>query len=334
MLANRARLATHGIHVPETRTNGYRRAHHRLAWEFHNAKTRVFAPGGFDALQIELESLDTPEHILVSSEDFESRLCDRGNLERLHRTFAAMGYRLRLLAYIRPQVAYINSSYTQLTKMLASTLDIDAFVAQALKRARFDYERSLLPAVHFDAIDTAFRPFNGEILTGGIARDFLSALDLGARAIAEMDFPPSRNSSPGPKTVAAGLAIGRKLAEQGIKLKIRHRRKVSHLVRELGDFLGWNTTRFSGITSDHARAIRDRFATGNKVFATTVWQRSWQDVYGQDGYTAPALNVFDPDTASREDKSEFDEVLETAWHLLNHHHGDSLGYDDAIDDTV
>jgi len=321
MLTNQAQLARLGIYVPETCTNGYRRAHHALAWEFHDKKSRGVRPGGFADLQAELAACGTPERILVSSEAFESNLCARARLERLRGTFAAMGYRVRLAAYIRPQAGYINSRYAQLTKMLANALDMDAFIATALKRTRFDYEKSLLPVVHFEGIDTAFRPFNRQTLSGGIAGDFLSTLELDADAIDTMQVASDRNVSPGPRTIAACLALSRRLVEQGIAVPMPLRKKASRMVRELGDLLGWNQTSFSGITSVHAQAIRDRFAAGNEAFATTVWQRSWENVYEQDGCTAPALNVFDPDTASREDRSEFDEVLETAWHLLNHHEG-------------
>ena len=317
ILANRAQLAAQGIYVPKTRTNGYRQPHRLLAKEFLDKKFGDVSLGGFEALKAELASFGTPEHILVSSEFFQNALLSQDNLERLRRTFAAMGYRVRLVAYIRPQIAYINSSYTQAARRLENTHGIDDFIASALTKLRFDYEKFLLPAVRFDGIDTAYRPFNREILTCGIAQDFLSTLGISADAMAGMEIPPAKNVSPGPKTVAAFLELNRMLVNQRVAPDLPRRRMARSLILELGKELGWNTTKFSGITVDQAQRIQDRFAPGNDTFATMVWNRSWADVYGEESVSVPPLNVFQRDSASPQDRNEFDEVVEMAWRLLH-----------------
>jgi len=316
ILTNRAQLAAHGIYVPATRTDDYRQPHRQLAWEFHDKGFADVPPGGFKELKAELASLGTPEHILISSEFFQTALHRRGILERLCQTFAAMGYRIRLVAYIRPQAAYINSGYTQVTKRLQNTLDIDDFIADALKHIRYDYERFLLPAVRFDGIDTVYRPFNRETLTRGIVEDFLSTFGISSESMAEFNIPSARNVSPGPKTVAALLRIGRKIAKQGIVANLPHRIKASGLILEMSDLLGWNLTKYAGITVNQAQLIQDRFAPGNDAFAAIVWNRSWADVFGEESVSVPPFNVFQRDSASPQDRSEFDEVVELVWQLL------------------
>ena len=332
ILVNQTALVNLGIYVPETRTDGYRRAHHALAWEFYGNKVRDFLPGGFDELKTELAMHGTPQHILITSEAFGAGLSDPDNVERLRDTFAAMQYRLRILAYVRPQVSYINSTFTQQTKLLTNTLDIDEFVVDALSRERYDYAEMLLPMVEGEAVDTAFRPFNRAVPGAGIASDFLSTIGLEIGTIDTFKQTAIKNVSPGPKTIAACLAINRRLAGENIGVTRAQRLKISKMVREIGELLGWNANRYAGIGPDLARCIRDRFAVGNEAFAEAAWQRSWQDVYGEDSYTAPALNVFDPATAKAGERAEFDEVLGAAWQLLAG--GEPFGADDPLCDTI
>jgi hypothetical protein len=316
LLANHERLAAHGIHVPATRSNDHRRPHELLAWEFLKRKRRVVTPGGFAELKEELDWLGRPERILLSSEDFENALHRPADVERLIATFAGLGYRLRLIAYVRPQVPYINSSYAQTTKMMANTLDVADFVAEALERMRYDYEKLILPVTRMEGIETDFRPFSRAILEAGIARDFFSALGLGDEAIADLTMLAPFNESPGPKTVAACLAIARRHAAAGVTLDLAHRRRASRLVRELGTALGWDARKFSGLTPEQAETIAQRFARSNDAFARGLWGKSWDEVYGEDSQRPKPLDVFDPAAASEEERAEFEEAVETAWQLL------------------
>jgi hypothetical protein len=106
------------------------------------------------------------------------------------------------------------------------------------------------------------------------------------------------------------------------------------MVRELGDLLGWNATRFSGLDADRAQRIVERFAPGNQAFAAAVWNRPWHDVFGEETVSPPACNVFHREQASPEDQGEFDEVVETAWEMLQrgggkHGGGQAGGYEAA-----
>lgn len=47
----------------------------------------------------------------------------------------------------------------------------------------------------------------------------------------------------------------------------------------------------------------------------------WDDAFGAETSAPPACNVFHRDKANRENKGEFDEVVKTAWQVLQRGNG-------------
>ncbi len=316
IFANRARLAKLGIYVPEASTSGYRRAdHHLLAWDILGRTTHAGIEGSLEALKAEL-ARRTPEHVLITSEYFQEQMHRVSYLESLRDLFAGLGYRLRLIAYVRPQPDYINSNYAQNVKLLLNKLGINTYVERALKLRRFDYTRLLLPSLGVKDIEIVYRPFNQEVLARGISHDFLATLGLDQRAIAGMEIPPMENISPGPKTLALCLAISRRLEKRNIVLDDDARNRASRVLQDMGGHMGWNATRFTGISKLNARRMQLRFAAGNDEFAAAAWSIRWTDVFGQACWTPPPYNAFHPKKASPADKDEFKDAIDTAWKLL------------------
>ena len=317
IFANRTRLAKHGIYVPETSTNGYRRAdHHMLAWEIIGKSAPDDVAGHREALKSELARRRNPEHILITSEYFQDKLRSAPYLEGLRDDFAAMGYRLRMLAYVRPQPEYINSNYAQNVKLLFNNMPANEYVQRSLHLGRYDYKKHLLPAFALDGIDVVYRPFNREIMKRGICVDFLATLGLDEQAISGFKLPTIENATPGPRTLALCLAISRRLAVEGIILDADDRNRASRMLQEMGDHLGWNAVKFAGISKGGVERLRERFIAGNDEFAAAVWQQSWQDVFGDDCWNPPPYNVFHRNKVAEQDKLEFRRALTTAWKLL------------------
>ncbi len=328
IFANRTRLARHGVYVPEASTNGYRNAHHHmLAWEILGRTTRKDAQGNIEALKSELTLRRTPGHILITSEYFQERLHRKPYLEGLRDLFAAMGYRLRIVAYVRPQPDYINSNYAQNVKLLFNKQGVDLFVRRALKLGRYDYTKLLLPVLELDGIETVYRPFNRETLERGISKDFLATIGLNESAIAGMKISMIENTSPGPKTLAVCLAVSRRLAKLGIVLDDDDRNRASRTIQDLGEQMGWNAVKFSGISKHNARLIQKRFATSNDEFASAVWDRKWDEVFGENCWSPAPYNVFHPNKSAGQERIEFKRATQTAWKLLKF---DKFGKPDRI----
>ena len=313
MVINRAKLEANGIYVPLSGKASPSLPHHELAMEFIRGSRRRPPTVKLDELEAELKRAGYPGHILMSSEFFQGQLHNPAYVNLLRETLFSMGYRLQLIGYLRPQVPYINSFYSQQSKNLLNTLDIDEFISEALKTPHFNFRRLLLARRPVNGIDCNYRPFNLEVLQRGIVQDFLSALGLDEAAIATMEIPAAKNIRPGPKTVAACVDIARRMSDKGIVLDFANRTLASRAMLKLGDRLGWNKSGFSGITAAQAMRIRRRFAEGDAIFAERVWKRSWEDVFGADCWTPQPINVFDRQTASPQEASEFDDVIERTW---------------------
>ena len=324
MAVNRPRLAANGIYIPAAADAAPTLQHHTVAMELLGRRQKPAPTSPLDNLAAELERAGHPEHILMSSEFFQALLHKQAYVELLRDTFGAMGYRLQLIGYLRPQVPFIDSSYSQQSKTLLNTLDVEDFIAHALENASYDFRRLLAAGANTDGIDIDLRPFNREVLERGVVQDFLLALGLDAGTVAAMKVPPPRNVRPGPKTVAACIEIARRLAADAVDLDRRTRSIASRAVHRLGDRQDWNASSFSGITAAQARRIRRRFAGDNDVFSEAVWSRPWNEVFGEDCWSPAPLNMFDRTGANAQERAAFDETVECVWQLLKEGKMDAL----------
>lgn len=317
IFSNRTRLLRQGIYVPEASTNGFRRAdHHMLAWEIIGKTSAGSVQNHWDALKSELARRGNPEHVLITSEYFQEKLRSVSYIEGLRDRFAALGYRLRLIAYVRPQPEYVNSNYAQNVKLLFNTQGILKYVRRSLQIGRYDYARHLLPAFSVDGLDVVCRPFNRETVQRGICMDFLATLGLDEGASGTMKLPTIENASPGPRTLALCLAIARALEHRNIVLADDERSRSSRAIQDFGEHMGWNAQKFSGVSKRNAQLMRWHFTAGNDAFAAAAWQKSWSDVFGEECWTPPPFNVFFRNRATGEDRSEFNNAVKTVWNML------------------
>jgi len=173
-------------------------------------------------------------------------------------------------------------------------------------------------------METIYRPFNRDLIERGIVEDFLATLGLDEAAVGAMTISPPRNISPGPKTVAALIELGRRMKLHGLDPDKSGRREVRRTVVKLGNRLGWNESALSGIAAAQAELIRKRFASGNKVLASKVWGKRWEDIFGADCWTPLPYNAFHRQTAASQEAREFDAVVERVWPFLRDGKTDKL----------
>ncbi len=316
MAVNRPRLAANGIYIPAAAEATPTLQHHIVAMQLVGRHLKPAPTSPLGKLATELRRAGYPEHILMSSEFFQAVLRRQAYVERLRDTFGAMGYRVRLIGYLRPQVPFIDLAYSQQSKALQNTLDVEDFIAQALDNPSYDFRRLLAAGADTDGVDIEFRAFNRAVLERGVVQDFLLALGLDAATVATMKLPPPRNVRPGPKTVAACIEIARRLAADAVELDRDARSIASRAVLKLGDRQGWNASSFSGISATQAERIRKRFAGDNDVFSNTVWSKPWNEVFGEDCWCPAPLNMFDRAGANAQELVAFDATVECVWRLL------------------
>jgi len=313
VLHNVERLAAAGIYVPETSTDGYRRAHHELAAELNRL------PGGpaatFGRLGEELRSRGLPARLLLTSEDFSRRMHRREVRESLRAFFDALGYRLRVIAYLRPQERAMNSTYAQQVRSLTLAESFDEYRRRVLREnpAWFDYQRLLGPLLDEEGVDCEMRPFHRAVMGAGVEEDFLTAVGVPAAEAGSFVKAGLVNRTPGPRTVAACLEIARRVQARGLVPSHEQRVEVSRRLQRAAAALGWDEEQFCGLTPEGAEAIRAHFASGNDLFSRRAWGRGWAEVFAAEAARPVAPNQFHPAGASLGERVEFDSLVAEVW---------------------
>jgi hypothetical protein len=304
---NRRLLAKHRVYWPAAGAVKFGHKHDDLVQELETGE-------GSDhrrAIIEEVSESGTPRSLLLSAERFCLQIHRREMRDRLAWFLEEIGYRGVIICYIRPQPALINSSYTQAVKMWTCRRPFDDYFDSALAEPSFDLEFRYNELARDSRFDTHFYPYNDSTLSEGLANHFLVRLGVPKSALAEFAFPELRNVSPGPKTVAALLAMGPSLPPRKLKSQEeRFRSKtLARMIVAAGTELGWNGTKFNGLSADHLRRIEVRFGESNERFAQLVWKSSWVSMFGEsDGITEP--NEFDPASSSGTERREFFAMLD------------------------
>ncbi len=293
-----------GIFVPETGTRGYKIPHHALAFEYQG-RDKGHPTDLFSKLREELVQRGRPKRIMLSSEEFEFGISHAARRRSLVSYFSDLGYRLKVIAYVRPQDGYVNSSYAQMTKFLTDLGPFPDYMSRALRQARFDYSQHLLPLFRDPDLTSVIRPFNGNMLVGSIESDFLSLLGLSTEEAAKIRRIGPVNETPGPKTIAACRNVMARLAQERIEIPKR-RVRLWRFIRELTDSMGWNDVKFNALTPDISAAINEYFSESNENFSQEVWSRSWAEVF--EAKRELVSNVYDPSLDSQEAKHQFSRV--------------------------
>lgn len=314
ILRNVERLAAVGIYVPETSTGGYSKIHHELAAELNSRVGRPDA-NWFERLRDELGSQNFPPRILLSSEDF-SRKIHRDQVRRaLWSFFDELGYRIRVIVYVRPQDRSMNSTYAQHVKGFLFNFDFDEYRERVFRQnpVWFDYHRLLTPLLDDPGFDCDVRPFNRATLQRGVEADLLSAVGVPLDEAAAFQKVPPANRTPGPKTIAACLELTRRMMTERLEPTRARRKRVSRRIRQTSLALGWEESQFLGLTPQTAGEIRERYAEGNDLLSRRVWGRPWVEVFAYEIAQPVLPNRFDPAAAEPGERKEFEQAVEDLW---------------------
>jgi hypothetical protein len=111
---NEYALASEGLYVPTTGRVSPS-GHHNIAWEFTGDARYDPNRGTLRDLLAELSSVGAAR-ACVSSEDFEYLYGNSGALRTLRSRFNEIGYAVKVLFYLRPQVEYAESVYAELVR--------------------------------------------------------------------------------------------------------------------------------------------------------------------------------------------------------------------------
>jgi hypothetical protein len=303
LAAESTRLSSCGFYVPRTGLNESRVAHHLIAMEANGETTG--GPSQFETLASELDAAHWPENVILTSEGFSARIHEAEVLSRLRTEVERMGYRPRVIVFVRPQEAAIHSFYTQKLKMWTFKGTFERYWSRALAKPGWDYEQRF--AALFDSgIDTRVLPFSRTLIAQGLCRQFLLTAGMPEEALNGLAEPPPSNMSPGPRAIAAIRAVNQELERRGVRANRWRTEKAATIVRRTHDLIGHDDGRFNALTEDVAAIIRTHFRESNERFSAKVFGRPWAEVFAEEMTSVLVPNIFDPDEASPDERREFD----------------------------
>ncbi|MFL5259929.1 MAG: hypothetical protein ACJ8AS_09255 [Hyphomicrobiales bacterium] len=303
LAAESARLSSSGFYIPRTGMNESRVAHHLIAMEANGEAAG--RPSQFETLASELDAAHWPENVILTSEGFSARMHEPEVLSRLRTEIERMGYRPRVIVFVRPQEGAIHSFYTQKLKMWTYKGTFDRYWSRALAKPGWDYEQRF--AALFDSgITFRVLPFSRKLIAQGLCRQFLLAAGLPEKALDGLVEPTPSNVSPGPRAIAAIRAVNQELERRGVRANRWRTEKAATIVRRTHDLIGHDDGRFNALTEDVATIIRTQFRESNERFSGKAFGRPWAEVFTDEMTRIPVTNTFDPDEASPDERQEFD----------------------------
>ena len=115
------------ILIPETARPGAHDGHHNVPWELTGYVRFQPGDGGFDLLLAEIARAGA-RIVCISSEEFSLLHSDGNALRRLRDGLASIGYQMRIVIYLRPQLDFARAMAAELLRQgsprtLASVLD-------------------------------------------------------------------------------------------------------------------------------------------------------------------------------------------------------------------
>lgn len=296
LAASRRGLESAGILYPTSSKTMPLEAHHSLARFMRTGPgpgiSLVYGP---QELAVTLSSTRS-DYVVLSSEGFSNPSLPATNVAALAALAEASGFSMTAVAFIRPQAEMMNSWYVQDVKDLRRPGPFAEFAAAdngwLEHNLRFRAWRTQ-PLVRFVAV-----PFNEEAKGAHIAEMMLRAGGVPEEQVARARLKPAKrvNENPGYLTVA-GLRYLMQHHPWTRDLEPAQLRRARDVSFAQARRRGWFAHPFTGVDSDSAVQIADRFAADNEAFAQHHWQRSWNDVFAADAVRRWVSNEIDPDTA-------------------------------------
>ena len=225
---------------------------------------------------------------ILSDERLTQALIQQGRIESLARVARRVGFRVKLVFFIRDQPDYINSLYVQEVKRFYHSMPIEKYVSRCLaKRAsRFDYFEMFRRLIECRSVDVQFFPFGsalGDPFERLMQGQGWRSID-GWRPAGAATF----NDQIGAKGVWLARKVGRRLASLGVERRLI--RGQSRFIGRYANQFGWSESRYYGLDDDMVQHIRDHYLLNNEHFSRMVWSQPWQKIFPPE---KRELNVFE-----------------------------------------
>ena len=282
---------------------------------YHFDLVEAFRPGSstrplLAKLSQEIEAHGRPERVFISAEHFAHQLSDPAYLSALTGFCGSIGYRLHVIAYVRPHAPLLNSLYTQNVKSWRPVPEIEAFVRREIQSGRHDYLRHFAALRKSSEADFTLRPFSRDVLKRGLTDDICAVmgLDMSGETLAAAE--EDKNAAPGPMTVTAFERLRRRISRDHPALAREALAPLTWPLLRAAGALGWNSAKYGGISPEVHALIERSFAQSNAELARLHWSKDWAEVFTEADRAPPPYNVFDPASASPRERQAFRDFIQ------------------------
>ena len=248
-------------------------------------------------------------HLLVSAEQFTKSFLSKKYIDGFQELLAKLGYKLKIVIFLRDQPDYINSIYIQEVRRFYHSLSVPTFEINCRKQRshRFNYEEMFSDLLDNNQIDVKFLPY-----CSSFGDPFVRLLDsLEQDLPRDVEWIPANpeksNDQPGVKGVWLALETCKRMQKMGVKLKRLENQ--SNYIRKYSIPRRWSEDRFYGLRPKKVKIIREFYKSGNDRFANRVWEKqTWAEVYKN--LPKQKYNVLDEASLPKEEMDEMNDLLE------------------------
>ena len=312
-------LADHGVIVPLLA--GRQLAHRGVVWDvfdyhgytrnkyYHGAAGKFLFADKVRQIYASRASDPNSRILFLTSEVFENYSSRPRHFNKLQRWLRNFTDQAEFLIIVRDQASRANSTYGQAAKTLRTAKSFETWRKGMSNPRKFDYRQ------RYKALDLSSRAVRALAFPEFVAREIElslaeSVFGLSANDLAGKLRPAQRmNTNPGPRTVAAGIEIRRRINERLIRRPfpdpLRHAVRLRFL--KLTRRLGWNERGFCGLDDNAASEIMTNCAAVNDAFAELVWGGNWSSNYAMPSFEP---HTFDLKHAGRRQREEFEAVIQ------------------------
>lgn len=270
----RGAFAAGGLDVPKLGYSDVVTAGLALARELREER-RPEAPATASWRALDAHLARTSGDLLISRESFGQSLSRPQGAAFANAFFASRGVRLRIVAFMRDPVDFLNSAYAQNARRLRVTQPFEDWAETTLAPGdpRFSPWLMFRHVIDAPLTEVTALPFGAS--PAGPLPMFLDAIGFGGLDDGSFDDAPYRNASLGPKAIAAAIEVGRALAPKRLSpLEFLH---YSNTFGAAVARRGWSEEPFYAPDHLFADRISAHFAEENDRFARAVWNARWSE---------------------------------------------------------
>lgn len=271
---NRDELSARGFLVPQA-VIAARSHNHFIKWITSSDASKRNA--SIRALRDELERSDA-HNVIISSEIIERRIRQRTpELLEFISLLPTLGFNVTFIYYVRNIPQLLNSRYCHRIRKFRSNKSFDNFLKKAIDVPA--PKMAMVDALEERKIDYHIRPYNARIRQTGIVRNFLDCIGLS-------DFPLASeqrmNEAFGPVAVQAALRTMHDLPAGGAGLSTQQAKHCEKILRRAINNVGLIEPVYSGLTTELAGFIEQKFQADNDAFAKRIWNSTWNEAFPDD----------------------------------------------------